>query len=114
MLGRALLAAHPEEERALAEELDRAGLLATPANPTPRPLTFSDLPRLTHLDGVSPLLLTFALTLTLTHSDAVPCQEGCLSHTLSMLAVCCLRFPQPSRCWLLAERRCHSFFRPLP
>ena len=49
---RALLAAHPEQERALVAELDAAGLLATPANPSPRPMAFSDLPRLTYLDGV--------------------------------------------------------------
>ncbi|EIE23073.1 cytochrome P450 [Coccomyxa subellipsoidea C-169] len=48
----ALLAAHPEQEKALAAELDAAGLLLTPANPSPRPMAFSDLPRLTYLDGV--------------------------------------------------------------
>ncbi len=56
MLHRALLAAHPEQERALAEELDRAGLLAAPANPTPRPMNFADLARLTYLDGVWKLI----------------------------------------------------------
>ncbi len=49
---RALLAAHPEQEKVLAAELDAAGLLATPANPSPRPMAFSDLPRLAYLDGV--------------------------------------------------------------
>jgi hypothetical protein len=59
---RALLAAHPEQERALAAELDAAGLLATPANPSPRPMAFPDLPRLTYLDGVrSPLPFTMLI-----------------------------------------------------
>ena len=49
---RALLAAHPEQEAALAAELDSAGLLATPVNPAPRAMAFSDLARLSYLDGV--------------------------------------------------------------
>lgn len=51
---RALLAAHPEKAQLLAEELDRAGLLATPERPEPRGMVFSDLASLTYLDGVSP------------------------------------------------------------
>jgi hypothetical protein len=49
---RALLAAHPAQEAALAAELDGAGLLASPANLAPRPMAFADLARLPYLDGV--------------------------------------------------------------
>ena len=41
------------QQAALAAELDAAGLLASPANPSPRAMAFPDLPRLPYLDAVN-------------------------------------------------------------
>ncbi|BDA43361.1 Cytochrome P450 4e2 [Coccomyxa sp. Obi] len=48
----ALLATHPAAQRAVAAELQKAGLLATPAQKIPRQLTYADLSRLPYLDAV--------------------------------------------------------------
>lgn len=47
-----LLSQHPDVERKLCAELAAHGLLATPDNPTPRPLTYADLNALTYLSWV--------------------------------------------------------------
>ncbi|KAK9915097.1 hypothetical protein WJX75_004696 [Coccomyxa subellipsoidea] len=48
----ALLATHPEAQKAVAAELQSAGLLSTPAKRSPRLLNHSDLSRLPYLDAV--------------------------------------------------------------
>ncbi len=48
----ALLATHPGAQEKLAAELAAAGLLASPAQPAPRLLTYADLGRLPYLDAV--------------------------------------------------------------
>ena len=47
-----LLSQHPEVEARVVAELDGAGLLATPSNPDPRPVAYSDLARLPYLGAV--------------------------------------------------------------
>jgi cytochrome P450 len=47
-----LLSQHPEVEAKVAAELAQNGLLATPANPNPRPVQWDDLARLTYLNAV--------------------------------------------------------------
>lgn len=79
---RALLAAHPEQERALAAELDAARLLATPANPSPRPMTFSDLPRLTYLDGVRRAALQCPFTNCRLQAYTKPVLNGTAPHMM--------------------------------
>lgn len=54
---RALVAAYPEVQARLVEELRSAGLLATPENPTPRRPEYSDLGTLRYLDAVPALTL---------------------------------------------------------
>ena len=46
------LAAHPQLQAKLAQELDEAGLLASPSRPEPRPLTHADLTALPYMDAV--------------------------------------------------------------
>lgn len=46
------MAGHPEVQRRVAKELDARGLLATPANPTPRRPQHADLAALPYLDAV--------------------------------------------------------------
>lgn len=47
-----LISQHPEVEAKLVAELDAAGLLATPANPKPRAVEYSDLAKLPYLGWV--------------------------------------------------------------
>lgn len=49
---RGLVAGHPEVQARVAAELDTAGLLASPKNPTPRRPTYADLAALPYLDAV--------------------------------------------------------------
>ena len=43
---------HPEVEAKIVEELRSLDLLATPEQPTPRPIQWDDIPRLTYLNAV--------------------------------------------------------------
>jgi fatty acid synthase len=47
-----LVSQHPDVEARLVAELDSQGLLATPANPHPRPVAYGDLARLPYLAAV--------------------------------------------------------------
>ncbi len=49
---RALLATHPEAQKAVAAELHSVGLLSIPAKRQPRLMTHADLSRLPYLDAV--------------------------------------------------------------
>lgn len=42
---------HPEAEAKLVAELREHGLLATPEQPTPRPIQWDDIPKLTYLQA---------------------------------------------------------------
>ena len=46
------LSQHPEVEARLAAELAQHGLLATATQPTPRPIEWDDIPKLTYLQAV--------------------------------------------------------------
>jgi Cytochrome P450 len=47
-----LLSQHPEVEAKVAAELAKHGLLATPDNPSPPPVQWSDLGKLTYMNAV--------------------------------------------------------------
>ena len=49
---RYFLAKNPKAMAKLEAELDEAGLLVTPSNPTPRAFSFSDIGKLHYLDHV--------------------------------------------------------------
>ena len=51
------LAAHPDKQTLVAQELRRLGLLASADNPEPRNVTADDLPKMVYLDTVWPLSL---------------------------------------------------------
>ena len=46
-----LLSRHPEAEARVCQELEGLGLLATPANPTPRLVEYEDLAKLVFLSA---------------------------------------------------------------
>lgn len=53
MWRRYLLTQHPEVQRKLEQELDRAGLLVTAERPQPRALEYADLANLQYLSWIS-------------------------------------------------------------
>ncbi len=53
---------HPEVEAKIVEELQSLDLLATAEQPTPRPIQWDDIPRLTYLSAVIKVL-SFSLKL---------------------------------------------------
>ena len=57
---RMCLAAHPQKQALVAQELQRLGLLATLAQPEPRHVSPDDLPKLQYLDAVRHLSLVSA------------------------------------------------------
>lgn len=60
-LRRYFLAKNPEAMAKLEAELAEAGLLVTPANPTPRAFTFADIGKLHYLDRVIKVQHTLGL-----------------------------------------------------
>lgn len=55
------MAKNPEAMAKLEAELAEAGLLVTPANPTPRAFTFADIGKLHYLDRVIKVQHTLGL-----------------------------------------------------
>lgn len=73
----------------LEAELDEAGLLVTPSNPTPRAFLFSDIGKLHYLDHVIKVCHILAIAVTL----LVAVASRHVSHNLSSY------LPNPSRLW---------------
>ena len=65
---------HPQVEAKIVEELRSLDLLATPEQPSPRPIQWEDIPRLTYLNAVIKVRLPL---LCICAMSSLPCQ--CLS-----------------------------------